>query len=101
MTDYTRDILHPGQRLSILQALRSDHDGRLNEHDLGRWLDLYGYRVSRDELRARLRELADRDVIRLQFPGDVIMVAEITRRGEDHLDRRGPAVEGIALPPRS
>lgn len=100
MSDYQITTVQPGQRLAILQALKAQTDGKLNENDITNWLDTYGYRLTRDDVRERLRDLEKLDAVRVTFAGGVIMVAEITRRGEDHLERRGAPLVGVARPPR-
>lgn len=101
MTDtYERDVRRPSQRLTILQGLRAEPDERLNEHDLSRYLDLMGHRMARDDVRARLRELGDLDALRIEMRGPV-MVAELTQRGADHLERRGAPLDGVERPRRA
>ena len=100
MTDsYDRDVRQPSQRLAILLGLKQEPDGRLNEHDLGRWLDLMGHRMARDAVRARVRDLEALDAVRVTMAGPV-MVAELGRLGEDHLERRGTPLDGVEAPPR-
>lgn len=99
MTAYDRDVRQPSQRLVILQGLAQEPDGRLNEHDLSRWLDLMGHRMARADVRVRMRELEGLDAVSVQMLGPV-MVAELTGRGEDHLERRGAPLDGVTTPPR-
>lgn len=88
------------QRLIILRALAGTNDGRLNETMLGRELDHFGHRLAQDVIRSLLRSLEERAAILTEMAGGVIMIAEITQRGEDHLDRRGTPLEGVAVPGR-
>lgn len=99
MADYIIDIVQPGQRLAILLGLRDAPGGRLNEHDLLRWLDLMAYRPTRDQVRDRLRDLRALDAVRVDMAGE-IMIATLTARGEDHIERRGTPLQAVALPPR-
>lgn len=89
------------QRLMILKALSRRNDGRLNERDIQDDLDLYGHRLARPEVRALLDWLEAAGAVRLTRPGEVIVVAELTQRGADHLERRGEPVDGILLPSRA
>jgi hypothetical protein len=99
MNAYDRDVRQPSQRLCILQGLAKEPDGRLNEHDLGHWLDLMGHRMARADVRVRVRELEALDAVRVQMLGPVL-VAELSARGEDHVERRGGPLDGVATPPR-
>lgn len=99
MTNYVERLVRH-RRLIVLKALARENDGRLNERDLEGELDLMAHRVSREELRDLLRWLDDAGAIRLTHPGEIIMVAEITRRGQDHVERRGAPIEGVDLPSR-
>ena len=88
------------QRLIILRSLAEQNDGRMNETMIGRDLDVFGYRLSKDEVRDQLRWLEARNALTITFAGETIMVAEITRRGQDHVDRRGDPLDGVSLPSR-
>lgn len=99
MTSIALDIA-ANQRLIVLRALAAMNDGRLNETMIRQELDLFGYRLTQDEVRDILRWLSERSAVITTFAADVIMIAEITRRGEDHLERRGDPIDGIALPSR-
>lgn len=88
------------QRLIVLRALAGERDGRMNETLLARELDVFGHRLTQDEVREVLKDLEARDAVRLTLAGGVVMVAEITRRGEDHVERRGEPLAGVASPSR-
>lgn len=88
------------QRLVILRALEREGDGRLNETLLAAELDLFGHSMSRDQVREQLRWLEDAGAITVVVAGGAIMIATITRRGEDHVARRGQPIEGVDLPSR-
>jgi len=88
------------RRLIVLRALAGENGGRLNERDIQGELDVWGHRLGRDDVRALLRWLSDAAAIVLTHPGEVLMVAEITQRGDDHVARRGEPIEGIDLPSR-
>lgn len=89
------------RRLLVLQHLGRQNDGRANERDILEDLDSYGHRLSRDQVRAVLGWLSEAGAVRLTRPGEVVVVAEITARGQDHVDRRGDPIEGVALPGRA
>lgn len=91
------DIL-AARRLTVLRCLAEIKGHRTNEAILQRSLDLYGFRVSRDELREELEWLAQRDALTTSLPAGAVMVAELTRRGLDHVERRGTPIAGIAAP---
>lgn len=88
------------RRLTVLRALAAQADGRMNDRDLLDTLDLYGHRMARAEVRAMLEWLELAGAVRLSRPGEVVVVAELTARGEDHVERRGAPIEGVALPSR-
>lgn len=83
-------------RLVMLKELARQPDGTLNETILVRVLDSFGHRRSRDWLRTQLRAMADVGAVRITEAGSV-MIAEITRAGLDHVERRS-VIEGIARP---
>lgn len=83
-------------RLVVLRALADQRDCRLNEVILVKALETYGHNRSRDWLRTQLRLLADLGAVRVTEAGTV-MIAELTRLGEDHVQRRA-IIEGVARP---
>lgn len=83
-------------RLVILKALAQQTDCRLGEVILVHALSTYGHNRSRDWLRTQLRAMADVGAIRITEAGTV-MIAELTRLGQDHIERRA-VIEGIARP---
>ena len=100
MNGSIKQEMRENQRLVVLRALASTNDGRLNETLIQRELDHFGYGLTRDEVRDVLRWLEERAAVEIVMAADVIMVATLTRRGEDHIERRGVPVEGIAMPSR-
>ena len=92
---YTEEIEHDG-RLVILKELALQTDGRLNETALTRVLDVFGIKRSRDWVRTQIRAMAELGAVTFAEVGTVF-VAEITRHGLDHVDRR-IVIEGIAKP---
>jgi hypothetical protein len=83
-------------RLIILKELGRQTDGRLNETLLTTVLDIYGITRSRDWVRTQIRALAELGAVTFTEQGTVF-VAEITRKGIDHVDRR-IVLEGVAKP---
>lgn len=83
-------------RLVILKALVEQNDARLNEVILVEALRTFGHNRSRDWLRTQLRVLADLGAVRVTEAGSV-MIAELTRFGDDHVNRRA-VIEGVARP---
>jgi hypothetical protein len=95
MTDF-RTFIAADVRLIILRELAVQPDYRLNETLLSRVLETFGHRRSRDYLRDQLRWLEEMGAVTLAEAGTV-MIAELTRRGRDHVERR-TVIEGIARP---
>lgn len=92
--------IEANKRLIVLRALGGVHDGRLNETMIQSELDIFGYRMPRDDLRAILRWLEERDAIRIEMAAGVLMIATITRKGQDHIDLRGAPIPDVARPGR-
>jgi hypothetical protein len=88
--------LSANAKLVILRELAKMTDGRLNDSILEQVLDRFGHRRSRDWVRTQLRALADIGAVTILEVGTV-MVAEITRAGIDHVDRR-VVLEGVERP---
>ncbi|CDP54054.1 phage related protein [Devosia sp. DBB001] len=95
MSEYSTYMIADA-RLVILKELKAQTDGRLNETILTSVLDTFGYRKSRDWVRTQLRAMADVGAVAITEVGSVL-IAEITRAGLDHVDRR-TVIEGIARP---
>jgi hypothetical protein len=95
MTDF-RQYVAADVRLIILRELVAQPDYRLNETLLLRVLETFGHRKSRDYLRDQLRWLEEMGAVTLTEAGTII-IAELTRRGRDHVERRR-VIEGIARP---
>lgn len=88
------------RRLTVLRVLHEHNDGRMNDRDIMDALDLFGHRMARQEVRDMLDWLQLAGVVRLTRPGGMVVVAEITGLGADHVERRGEPIEGVALPNR-
>ena len=85
-----------GSALIVLKELAKQTDGTLNETILTAVLDSFGHNRSRDWLRTQLRTLGELGAIKVHEMGTVL-IAEITRGGHDHLERR-LFIEGVAHP---
>lgn len=83
-------------RLVILRGLAKETDGRLNEIALTRLLDEFGYRRSRDWVRTQIGKLKELGAVSVTEAGTV-HIAEITRTGLDHVERRS-LIDGVARP---
>lgn len=83
--------------LRILELLLAERDARLNDGLLQKYLEIWGYRVAREVVRSDLNRLADLGAVIVARPMDGLFVAELTRRGQDHVERR-TVLEGVAQP---
>lgn len=95
MTGYAEHMAADA-RLIILRTLHADTSGTLNEVLLTRALETFGHRRSRDYVRTQLRTLADLGAVTIREAGTV-MIATLTRLGEDHVERRA-VIEGVLRP---
>lgn len=91
-----RDFYNQDARLTILKELVEQRDGRLNDTIITLALDTFGYRRSREWVRTQLRKMEELEAVKVIEIGSVL-VAEITRAGIDHVERRS-VIEGIARP---
>lgn len=83
-------------RLVILRGLAKETDGRLNEIAMTRLLDTFGYRRSREWVRTQIGKLRELGAVTVTEAGSV-HIAEITRSGVDHVERRS-VIAGVARP---
>lgn len=84
-------------RLTLLKALASEADRRLNETMLMRTLEAFAFKRGKGYLRNQLRWLEqEAGAVKLHEIGSVI-IAEITDAGVDHVDRR-LLLDGVAAP---
>lgn len=86
-------------RLFILKTLAGQRDHRLNSTMLrDEMADLIGINRSRDWTNLQLLALEELGAVSLVRPGE-IYIAEITKRGLDHLhNREGVVLPGVAPP---
>lgn len=95
MSDFN-EFLTADARLVILRELAKQTDNRLNETLITAVLDAFGHRRSREWVRSQLRLLAEIGAISITEAGP-ILIAELKRAGQDHVDRR-VILDGIARP---
>ena len=98
---YSRHI-EEDARLVMLKELGSQLNGQLNETILAAVLEAFGHSRSKDWIRTQLRKMKELGAIELQEVGESdakLLVARITRAGEDHILLRSH-IEGIKLPSR-
>ena len=95
MSDFDK-YLTADARLVVLKELSKQTDNRLNEALLVAVLDTFGHRRSREWVRVQLRYLQDIGAVKLTEAGTVL-IAELRRSGQDHVDRR-IELEGVARP---
>lgn len=92
------DHMAADRRLVILRLL-IEARGEAGESVLEKGLHMLGHRagVTRDQVRADLRYLAERDAIVIEFFQDKVMIAAITRRGADCANGH-VVIDGVAQP---
>ncbi len=90
-----KDLLDADQRLVILRSL-VDAGGEANESILQDCLDVFGHRVSRDQVRTHITWLAEQGLVVVENIGSY-MVAQLTGRGQDVAEGRS-TVPGVKKP---
>lgn len=80
-------IIREEARLVILRTLAAEMDKRLNSELLRRSLESFGIGRSRDWVHGEMRYLEQLGAVTIVSAGSVL-VAGLTRRGEDHVERR-------------
>lgn len=95
MTDY-RTFVQQDVRLIILNELSRQPGYRLNDGLLLRVLETFGHMKPRDYVRAELDWLADAGAVTIAEIGGVV-IAELTERGLEHVERR-KLIPGVARP---
>ncbi len=83
-------------RLVIIRELAKQTDGRLNETIITAALDTFGHRRSREWVRTQINKLAELGAVTLTNAGSVL-IASLTRAGQDHVERRS-VISGIKNP---
>lgn len=94
-----RRAIDSSRRLALLRLLK-ESEGSANESVLRTGLGALGFGGAAlgDGVRADLRMLEERELVRTTLYNDVVMVATITRRGMAYLAREVPQVEGVDYP---
>lgn len=92
------ELVDADRMLAILQALAGEHDGRLNDGLLQKWLEHSGHRMAKQVVRTLLNRLGDLGALIVHRPMEGFFVAEITQAGLDHVERRS-VLDGVARPP--
>ena len=87
----TRDL-----RLVLLRSLAAAHAYTANETVLQMEAMAFGHKRTRDVIRTELKFLKDIGAVKLQMQ-DPLMVAELTRRGHDHVEGLAE-LEGVNTP---
>ena len=91
------EIMEKEARLVTLRLLAEQSDGRLNSSLLREALaERWAINRTRDWLHTQLRALADIGAVHITEAGSVL-IAEITQRGLDHVERR-IALDGVKRP---
>ena len=92
------EVVAADRRLVMLRLL-IEARGEAGESVLEKGLGMIGHRtgVTRDVVREDLRFMAERDLVKIDFFQDKVMIATITRRGVDCAGGK-VTVEGVAEP---
>ena len=77
------DIFAPSRRIVILQGLDADSDRTLSDEMLQRLLGTFGHNVGLDRIREDLRWLERENLVSLGDGAESIVLARLTRRGQD------------------
>ncbi|WP_026379375.1 VpaChn25_0724 family phage protein [Afifella pfennigii] len=90
-------IMRQEARLIMLRFLAEQSNGTLGSSMLQQLLDdMFGISRTREWVHQELRYLADIGAVRLT-PAASVIIAEITRQGIDHVERRA-VLEGVKRP---
>ena len=95
MTDYRKFVAEDIRRI-VLEELARQPGYRLNDDLLLRVLETYGHVKPRDYLRAELDWLDKARAVALAEVGGIV-IAELTERGLEHVERR-KLIAGVARP---
>lgn len=95
MSDYRKFVAEDVRRI-VLEELARQADYTLNDDLLLRVIETFGHKKPRDYLRAELDWLERAKSVTLTEIGGVV-IAELTERGLDHVERR-KLIPGVAKP---
>lgn len=93
-----KEFATENMRLRVLELLSEDRAGSINERLLQMALAEYSFNLNDTEMREALQFLEKELAIKIERIGDDVMwVAHLKRRGEQHLARQ-EIIDGIARP---
>ena len=92
------DTFAPARRITILQGLHVDQDYTLSNEMLQRLLGPYGHRVGLDRIGEDLRWLERQELVSLEDGAGGLVLATLTRRGQD-VATGHTRVAGVDRPP--
>lgn len=89
-------IVREEARLIILRTLTEEPDGKLNSELLRARVETFGIARTREWIQAELRALEQLGAV-LVTQVESVLVAQLTTRGADHVDRRA-YLDGVKRP---
>ncbi len=92
-----RNALREDLRLVLLRLL-AEAGGAANSSVLQTGADAVGHRATREQVEQELAYLAGLGAVETSTVADRVLVARLTRRGQDHVDRRGEPLVGVKVP---
>lgn len=92
------NIFAPNQRMLVLQALYKDADYRLNTEMLQRLLKSFGHSCGLTEVNALVGHLERRGFVACERLENGMVIAKLTRAGQD-LAEGNTTADGIDRPP--
>lgn len=95
MTDYRRFVAEDIRRI-VLEELARQPGYRLNDDLIMRVVEAHGHVKPRDYIRAELDWLEKAKAVTLTEVGGIV-IAELTERGLEHVERR-KLIAGVARP---
>ena len=90
------DITRADMRLVMLRCMAEDPGYALNESTLQLAVEMFGHRVSRDQVRSEMRWLQEQGLLAVEAVSG-ILVAKLTGRGMDCAEGRC-IVDGVKKP---
>ena len=95
-----REMRMRQMRLTILRYLAEAPGEEDNSAVIQEACKRWGYREERAVVHQELRYLATLGAVALDQLSDEIILARLCQAGRDHLERTGPALEGVDRPTR-
>ncbi|MDL2401267.1 VpaChn25_0724 family phage protein [Rhizobium mayense] len=97
LADEYKDWRLENVRLIILKALAAERGGVMNDYGLSKELEAFGHRKTTDFVRNQLLWLEEEaGAVRTRVIGTAMM-AELTKTGRDHVERRHQLI-GVQAP---